>query len=707
MVSALLAAGAVSRATAQGTLGQPIETHEQWQPQIGAKTRGSSSPSICEMLGRAAVPVLAELSKQTGVTLQVAPENLDTLGERKLTIIAQGCTLRALMIQIPKALQECHWDIETREGKTAYLLHRELTADERIARLLEQDPKQAEHPAQREARVELARRALTMSPEELAELEKTDLYLARSLQDPQCRFRLELFLSLPEKQMQEFLDTGESPEMHYVSAPEQFRTAAQKLIQEYKEESKDDPAVAKMFDILQKNIDQLSMWYTDSPQSGEGALMYLHVYASKGGYTAGRWAVWPQYPTFTSPKWNRQLFTGTGTANDEAADELAKEWKRRGEEAKKAQAEEVRRATWHEPRNPVLKKEVTLPFTEGEPLDIEQFVAKETGLSVVADYFTTSGQPFWDNKFQAGWGHQPIPREAQASLPLWHVLNLLSTQRYGWKNWSEAGDCLVFRDPMWYRKALDEIPETLLSAYREKLVKQGAFTLDEVASFAVELDRRQAKRPEDSTIMVMLPQDLEKGGLGAAVFPYGLLMYAQLSPEQRAEARKSAGLPYAEMTKQQRQLVKRVAEKGRLNKMSAEAVSKAVFRITAVDATGGYSNVALMYEFPSGGKEGSRVRVKTPGRREGMRTRHALLPARAAARSVRRTPPVGKEGASPFWGQTLWWGSRPLGRSLFARHSAIICPGGVRYEGCHSRRWAGHAVVSAHPCHQQALVAGI
>ncbi len=49
-----------------------------------------------EILGRAAVPALKLLSEKTGVSLGVMPEDVKTLGERKLTIIAQGCTLKAL-----------------------------------------------------------------------------------------------------------------------------------------------------------------------------------------------------------------------------------------------------------------------------------------------------------------------------------------------------------------------------------------------------------------------------------------------------------------------------------------------------------------------------------------------------------------------------------------------------------------------------------
>ncbi len=212
--------------------------HNQWQPRTAALDPRLDQPVQIEILGRAAVPALKLLSEKTGVSLGVMPEDVETLGERKLTIIAQGCTLRTLLVQIPKALQECHWDIDETGKEPAYLLHRDDATDNRIVRLLYQDPEtvhQAEHQAAREARVEEARRALAMSPEELAELEKTDLYLARSVKDPKTRFMLELFLALPEEQMNQFVETGKVS-MSYSSAPERFRVSVNKLLQDSRSE---------------------------------------------------------------------------------------------------------------------------------------------------------------------------------------------------------------------------------------------------------------------------------------------------------------------------------------------------------------------------------------------------------------------------------------------------------------------------------------
>jgi hypothetical protein len=83
-----------------------------------------------EILGRAAVPALTLLSEQTGVSLGGASEDLNTVGERKLTIISKGLLLKGIMVQLAEALQECHWDIDDSGDKPVYLLHRKMGIDE-------------------------------------------------------------------------------------------------------------------------------------------------------------------------------------------------------------------------------------------------------------------------------------------------------------------------------------------------------------------------------------------------------------------------------------------------------------------------------------------------------------------------------------------------------------------------------------------------
>ena len=221
----LLISGIVPRAAAQESAAHG-NGRDQWQPQTEEDNR-LQQPVKIEILGRAIIPALKQLAEKTGVTLQVAPENVENLGERKITIIAQGCTLKALMVQIPKALQECYWDVVTTGEKPVYWLHRNDGMETVIGKLVEanRDSWQAERRPVREARVEEARKAMNMTPEELAELAKTDPLLAATMKDPEAKARLQLFLNLPPASMQDFIKTGRAY-MDYADAPEAFQQAA-------------------------------------------------------------------------------------------------------------------------------------------------------------------------------------------------------------------------------------------------------------------------------------------------------------------------------------------------------------------------------------------------------------------------------------------------------------------------------------------------
>ncbi|MCJ7822927.1 MAG: hypothetical protein MUQ26_07630, partial [Armatimonadetes bacterium] len=144
-----------------------LGAREQWQPQVGdTDTRLQQSVEI-EIRGRAAVPALAMVSEATGISLSVAPEDLTTVGERKLSIFAHGCTLKDIMVQLPEALQECHWDIDPSGDEPIYLLHRNAGVENTTKWLADRDAARRAEEARRQriARMDEARRALAMSPE--------------------------------------------------------------------------------------------------------------------------------------------------------------------------------------------------------------------------------------------------------------------------------------------------------------------------------------------------------------------------------------------------------------------------------------------------------------------------------------------------------------------------------------------------------------
>ncbi len=217
---------------------------------------------------------------------------------------------------------------------------------------------------------------------------------------------------------------------------------------------------------------------------------------------------------------------------------------------------------------------------------------------------------------------------------MWRLLYILRDRfrGYGFGDWSEAGDCVVIKDRFWYSKVLEECPESLITGYRTKLAKQGTLRLEDIAAFAVELDRRRLRVADWNQSYIELPRDLDAAGLyGAALSPEGLLLYAALTPEQRDKARTAAGLAYEEMTQEQRLLVKRAGRESRAGNathdivrpaVSQEELQKAVLRITQShlsvtkpglgDALGAgeYTNISLMIEFPNGYKTGCYVALK-------------------------------------------------------------------------------------------------
>jgi beta-lactamase regulating signal transducer with metallopeptidase domain len=589
---------------------------DQWQPQTEHDPR-LAQPVRTEILGRAAVPALELLSKETGVTLRVAPENLDTVGERKLTVIAQGCSLKSIMVQIPNALQECHWDVDLRGGEPVYLLHRNAGAELTMAELAQRHEPTAEELRRpdREARVALARRALRMTSGELAELTKTDPMLVAWVKDPERRGEMELFLSLPSELMEEFLAEG-SLSVRYASLPPRFQAVCREIPQSSAELLRSRGIEAELADryirVLQ-HPENVILCYRDLDASTEGMMgTVLDITLSDGERpsvrTSGgkfREALPPRLPSDSPDVFarDRDLLVSTATLDTTAAETaLADLAKRRGQEAEEAQ-QRRRAQEWREPQHPGLHKIATLPFTGPvEPIDVQRFVAKESGLSVVSDYFTS-------------WQPRQVPEEARTAQPLWRLFCLLTEavpDDGGYEDWSrayaweEVGDCLVFHYSAWFDRVPRECPESLLAAYREKLRKQGFFTLDDVAAWAAALQRRRPTHPvlRDMALLA-IPSELADAGLPGSrsdLDAPALLLYAYLTAEQRRKAHSDAGLPYTEMTPAQQEVLREGGTPGGALWLPEEEITHAVYRVREfTDASGPIARqrVELQVALPS------------------------------------------------------------------------------------------------------------
>jgi hypothetical protein len=601
LLALVLALSAAASPAADETSAHRPGLRDQWQPQTEHDPR-LARPVHIEILGRAAVPALELLSKETGVTLQVAPQNLETVGERKLTVIAQGCSLKSIMVQIPNALQECHWDIDTSGREPVYLLHRNAGAELTMAELAQRHEPTAEElrRPEREARVALARRALRMTSGELAELTKTDPMLVAWVKDPERRGEMELFLSLPSDLMEKFLAEG-SLSVRYALLPPRFQAVCREIPQSSAERPRSRGIEADLADRYIRALqhpENVILCYRDLDARTDGRMgTELDITLADGEVpsvrTSGgrfREALPPRLPSDSPDVFarNRDLLVKTATLDTTAAEtalvELAE---RRGQEAE--EAERRRRAQdWREPQHPGLRKIVMLPFTGPvEPIDVQRFAGEESGLSVVSDYFTS-------------WQPRQVPEEARTAQPLWRLLYLLTEavpDDGGYEDWSrgyaweEVGDCLAFHDSAWFERVPRECPESLLVAYREKLRQQGGFTLDDVAAWAGALQHHRPTHPLLRSMSPMvIPTELTDAGLPGSRSDLDapiLLLYAYLTAEQRQKAHSDAGLPYTEMTPAQQEVLREGGAPGGALWLPEEEITHAVYRVREfTDASG-------------------------------------------------------------------------------------------------------------------------
>jgi hypothetical protein len=197
---------------------QSARSVEPWQPQILVAGNEPDPrlfrPVHARILGRATVPALATLSESTGVLLRVDPERLATTGERKVTVIADGCDLKSIMVQLCEALQDSYWVVDRGAEQPVYTLTAVHEAANEaavyqmkaIGAQMEQVRTAGLEP--RRERLEAARRALQMSPEELEQLEQSDLLLARAMRYPPMRANIEFIFSLPPEKLDQLASAG-------------------------------------------------------------------------------------------------------------------------------------------------------------------------------------------------------------------------------------------------------------------------------------------------------------------------------------------------------------------------------------------------------------------------------------------------------------------------------------------------------------------
>ena len=522
-------------------------SREQWQPQFAVggwdlDPRLNSHITV-DILGRSAISALAELSKQTGVPLQIAPENLATVGQRKLSLFVHDAELKAVMVQIPEALRECHWDIGKSGEVPVYYLHRNAGgADPSADARGEGDRLKELARAKRVARLEELKRALAMSPEQLKELEKEDLFLAKALQDEDKRAEAGLFFALPPDQLQRFADTGRV-QPRYEDLTSDAKAEFERLLRRMTHDPNLDIPNSPWPDYQEQEIyrftrERVAKWR----ESSNPCVDLVNVGGSLSVGLPGIFLVFPvppKYPTerdrgeFTSLVEPERIPTSMEDANRirNEAKRIVSEWIDKGRALQAQQWDSSQQGEGQEPTDPVLLQPVGLRTSgQSELAPLQREIAGDTGLDLLSDYFS----------------ERPIAVSGSLTepQPLWRLLNTLSAETEC--VWRKTGSYIVFHHIKWYGLSPGEMPEALVMRYRQRVADVGHLTIDDVAELAT------SWKPKDIRTYG-IPKDLQDAGLGYS--SHVLLLYSSLTPGQIAAARTSSGLACAELTMAQRKFL--------------------------------------------------------------------------------------------------------------------------------------------------------
>jgi len=389
---------------------QHLGARLQWQPEIADIDSRLQQKVEIEILGRAAVPALKILSDATGVSLTVAPENLTTVGERKLTIISKGLTLKAIMVQLPNALRECHWDIDSSGDEPFYLLHRNAGVEVSVRE--ERQRRVDAWVEKRSERLDFVRQALTLSEEGLRELEKTDPLLAFALQDSFWRSNIEAFFALPPDFLRKFIEGPPGRmSLRYGDAPEQVQRSVDAILERYERPKSD-------------GLQDVELTYERMHKDGPVLLIIC-------GKEYVPQAIIPSRGRFScSPSWHAyELLVGIGGRTEQELAELSADRTREEMEAWKRERD-MRRPPAESP----LHRPYTIPSSDHMPFtDFLEDVSQLTELSVLSDAFPNDSFP--------------VAADMRREMPVWRLFERLSRQGM---EWVTAGDCLVVHRADWY-----------------------------------------------------------------------------------------------------------------------------------------------------------------------------------------------------------------------------------------------------------------
>jgi len=563
---------------------------EQWRPQ--AENDGRLQQEVrCEFVGRPVTFVLARLSESTGVELGILPQDVKALGERKLTLITSGVSLKALMVWIPTALQECHWDASVGAGKLSYRLHRTagtatfLRASVLTARSAVRDARRVA----RRARLADAYGALQLGPEQLTRLGEADLMLALSMRDGTARSAIEAFFALPPEVLQQWVDTGVAT-VPYREAPRQVQESVRTRLAATAEESERRLRTApRESEEGRASADEVGRWLAETQIAlntiSDCVITYQDFGMTKGAGMAfivdrahsGGIVVPAKFPRSVLTHYAELLrSTGAVSSTGEAMDEV-RAWSARQELGSPSASPAI-------PDDPRLRKLLAIEIDQTPALsEFQATVAASTGLTVISDYFTGS-QVNLDIETPGRW-----------EGPVWELLE--AARGTLGLQWELHGDCLVFHHNMWYERIEREIPEPMLTALRADLKQGSRLALDCVADFAASISDVYGL-----PFGPAFPHDIlqASGGSLHSRSVWALMLYAALSPEQRSLASSASGISLAELRASQRNRVITILRRREVTVAPGD-ISSMVFRVKQSPRGSGVSYTISLGPLPPHG----------------------------------------------------------------------------------------------------------
>lgn len=171
--------------------------------------------------------------------------------------------------------------------------------------------------------------------------------------------------------------------------------------------------------------------------------------------------------------------------------------------------------------------------------EIAAALHRATGLQIVADSFVRARVPA-----DLAAGSRPVVEILDA------VANALDY------TWRKEGDVIFLRNRRYARDRPEAIPERLLHPWRERVGRQGAATLDDLAALAASLTEPQARGAQQYwgwyfAGLPTLPPNRGAGGFYGS--RWHLRFWGSLTPRQRQAALSGQVLPVTELTLSQRQ----------------------------------------------------------------------------------------------------------------------------------------------------------